>query len=174
MNSNLLSRLVAVGLTAAAVLGFGVASASAQSWGANEHVKIMAQYGSEMLVVDDEIVGDEHEKFNLSGAVFGKLSRTSTSFSSTLEKCVDEVRTKLIVQGLTYASDRSATITAHLKLYEGASCFTTDLDGVSDPITFKLKPGESVYKFIKVENTEEGGDYSWVGVNFGAVLGAGA
>ena len=174
MNSNLLSRLAAVGLAAAAVLGFGAASASAAPWGYNEHVKIMAEYGSTMFVSDHDTFSETHNNANVSGFVFGKLSGWNLSFANTLSTCAgDEVRADLVVKGLTYNGDRSAKITAQLKLFEGTSCATQDLDGVSAPVTFTLKPGESTTKWFSTYNSDEGGDVATASVKFGAVLGAG-
>ena len=83
----------------------------------------------------------------------------------------DEVRAVLIIDGYRFNDSDSATVTAHLDLYEGSSCSTPDFDGQSKFETFTLKAGESKQLHLYAYNHELGLDYGWGTVTFRAIAG---
>ncbi|MBE2318541.1 hypothetical protein DVA67_021350 [Solirubrobacter sp. CPCC 204708] len=167
-----LSRLLLTALTVAAFAGL-TTSASAASWG-NEHAKVRAYLGH-IGITDHEGSGNhEYKQYKFDGRVFGKLSPTSLSFKASPAYCAgDEVRVHVVVTGQTWVNDRTMKVTAQLVMYEGASCNSDDLDGVSAPITFNMQPGDMATKYLHVDNTDEGGDWAGAWITFEALKGVG-
>jgi hypothetical protein len=161
-----MNRFLPTLLTAGLILLGGAATASA-----NVPMKIVAEGGSNVFAQDHEIFS-ANETFtkNIAGTTFGTLLAGSGSFSKKITACAgDEVRTELIVDGYRFSGSDTATVTAHVDMYEGASCATTDFDGQSKFVSVTLKPGETKKVYVQTWSTEVGGDFGSATVTFHAL-----
>ncbi|MBE2318115.1 hypothetical protein DVA67_019190 [Solirubrobacter sp. CPCC 204708] len=167
----ILPRIAALMLASAAIAFTMAGTASA-----NTPMMIVADGGSTMKIHDDENVAWEatmweYKTFSLSGLVFGTLGAGNAVFNHKHARCWgNEVRGELIVDAHRWSNTNAATITAHIDLYEGASCSTTDHDGQSPFVTFTLKPGEARTVQLRADNNDEGdADHAAAKVTFRAV-----
>lgn len=175
-----LSRLLLVALTVAAFVGLTTsASAAGDYWDPNkpQHIKLVAQPGSTLHVLDHETFGaDEVITSDLTNTVFGKVTPwlNMTEATTTLSRCAgDEVRAELEISTYTWSYDVRINGTAKLRLYEGSDCNTTDLDGVSEEFFFSMFPKQITSLKIPVKNVAEGGDYAVATLKLKAVVGDG-
>jgi hypothetical protein len=132
-----MNRLFPTLLTAAALALLGAGTASA-----NVPMKVVLDAPSTFLLEDEEWSGFEKQKWNLAGTTVGTLGAGNGVFNYKYVRCVGgEVRGELFIDGYRWSNTNTATITAHIDLYEGASCGTADLDGQTEFFTFTLTPG---------------------------------
>src|SRR5215218_3765571 len=158
--NSLPSRLVAL-VVASAALAFVMASPASAAdplWTAGQ-ARVVTSPNISWLIVDDETWSPDYTSFYVPNEMWGVLGWNEKSFDKKISRCGgDEVRVELEVQGTTNAF-QVLNVKARLKLYEGASCATTDLDGTSPWKYFQIRPGEYLsYIPMEVENTAEGGD----------------
>jgi hypothetical protein len=112
--------------------------------------------GSMFVFDHDWPDGSESQSFNFQNTVF--VGSEAPLDLLRKEGCVDnEVRAELHLT-VKLASDEGIMIDGQLKLYEGASCSTNDLDGQTTVAFFV--PKDQVRSFsLRLQNTDEGGDF---------------
>jgi hypothetical protein len=132
-----MNRLLPTLLTAAALVLLGAGTASA-----NVPMKIVLDAPATFLIEDAEWSGFQKQKWNLAGTTIGTLGAGNGAFNYKYVRCAGgEVRGELFIDGYRWSNTNTATLTAHIDLYEGASCATDDLDGQTEFFTFTLTPG---------------------------------
>jgi hypothetical protein len=160
-----LLRGVALAAAACALVFVTAPAASAADplWTAGQ-ARVVMSPNINWLIVDDESWKDDLTSFYVPNEMWGVLGWNQKSFFRSIERCGgDEVRVVLEVAGTTNVF-QVMDVKARLKLYEGASCATTDLDGQSPWKHFQMRPGEYLSPIaLEVKNTEEGGDESRMG-----------
>jgi hypothetical protein len=146
-------------LTAAAALFGGAATASA-----NQPMRIVTEAPSLFVMQDEEFWDIEAFKWNAAGMTIGTLPAGNGSFKFKYVRCMgNEVRAELFIDGYRWAHQEFATLTAHIDLYEGASCSTEDLDGQSDFEQRTLTMGQGRNLTFSVKNEQEDSeDGAWV------------
>jgi hypothetical protein len=160
-------RLIAVAAAAlaATMLAGPVHPASAAGYTVN----IQAVSPSSMTIVDDESWpwSDEVGTFNLAGSKVAWIQEPSHYMDKqVISRCEGgEVRVELVVNTVHRYPDVDVYIDAYL--YEGTSCSTSDLDGHVELPAFAMNPvninhSDTVTKTLRVDNTDEGGDYATV------------
>jgi len=147
-----MNRLLPMFLITAFLTLAGAATASA-----NTAMKIVAEPDSDFSLADDEWWEPELRRWSLNGTTFGYLGAGNANFKYKYVRCLGgEVRGELIIDAYRWSSATAATVTAHLDLYEGTSCSTTDFEGQSPNLTFTLKIGETKRVNTSVWNDVEG------------------
>jgi hypothetical protein len=63
-------------------------------------------------------------------------------------------------------SSGTAQARVELKLFENttSTCSASELDGSAETEWFKIAPGQTEHRYLKVNNTDESGDYAFVTV----------
>lgn len=147
--------LVALGLLASILTG----TASAAT--VKRHVD--PQPGSVLTIHDDESwpFDDVDEKFDMSSWYMGVLSPTRLTDEYGSSRCGGgEVRVNYQHRTeLSLTSPGWVLVTLSAQMYEGASCFSNDLDGQASK-SFWIAPGKTVGTTLTVRNDDEGGDYA--------------
>jgi hypothetical protein len=119
---------------------------------------------SSMTIVDDEPwpYSDEVGTFNLADELLGwthcpdRLKDTEV-----ITRCAgDEVRVELIVTTSRSIYSPTVLVSIRAHLFEGTWCWSNDLDGDKPITSFQMSPGDIVSKSLRVDNTDEGGDYA--------------
>ena len=154
--------LVAAVVLAAVLLSSNLAgSASA----ATTKRLVEPQPGSSLTIHDDESwpYSDVEQTFNKRDQHFGTVEPSRPVFvaGSGSDCAGEEVR---IISGKriempSYAPLGWVLVTVDLKMYEGASCYSNDLDGQA-AMSFWIAPGDTVTKVLTVRNDDEGGDWA--------------
>ncbi|HLL69003.1 MAG TPA: hypothetical protein VK453_25310 [Micromonosporaceae bacterium] len=118
-----MKRLIAAVLTTVAAMALVVLPASSASAHPNDHT--VAVSGS-MYIHDSDFQGwdDEDVSFHKLVVVSGDAPVATMRFQG----CADEVRVVLDVTVVHEAGAGRVNVTTRTRLYEGASCATTDLD----------------------------------------------
>ena len=148
-----MNRLFPTLLTAAALALLGAGTASA-----NVPMKVVLEAPSTFTVVDEGWwSGWESQTWNLAGTTVGTLGAGNAVFHYKYVRCVgSEARGELFIDAYRWSNTNTATITAHVDLYEGASCATADLDGQTEFKTFTLTPGGSAkWLALTAKNEDE-------------------
>ena len=157
LRPGVLAVVTAVALGLLASIFAGTASAAT----VKRHVD--PQPGSSLYIHDDESwpYADESRTFDMSNQYLGVLSPTLPTDEYGVSHCAgDEVRVNH--QHRTQLSQTSpgwVLVTLSAQMYEGASCYSNDLDGQAS-IAFWVAPGQTVNKNLTVRNDDEGGDYA--------------
>ncbi|MBE2318534.1 hypothetical protein DVA67_021315 [Solirubrobacter sp. CPCC 204708] len=147
MNRLFLSLLAALILTLA---GAGTASA------ANAPMGLVIDGGGWFSVTDEDVWSKESKTWSLGGITVGVLGSGNSTFNYKYSRCYGgEVRAELIITGYRWKTSTEATVTAHIDLYEGASCATTDFDGQSELYTFNIKMGQTIGVYLNAINDHE-------------------
>ncbi|HYN95624.1 MAG TPA: hypothetical protein VES42_17390 [Pilimelia sp.] len=106
-----------------------VALAPASPASAHPGFHVIVLEGSMSITDEDWPDSDDYGFKRFSGVI--NLPPTATSGSARFEGCADEVRVVLEVvatHSLSLFADGRVVVTTRTKLYEGASCATTDLE----------------------------------------------
>lgn len=121
--------------------------------------------GSMFILDHDNVDGNETGTFALKTQNLF-LNENAVQDLYTESHCVDkEVRGELDVDA-QLLTNGDIKITGSIKLYEGASCSTNDLDG-QHTFSFVVPRGQTKSWEHKQVNTDEGDDYIEVKMTFG-------
>jgi len=115
------------------------------------------EVSGELFVLDHDSASENEvgtRSFKKSGSI--RLGGADASFT-TIRKCVDEEVRAVVVVSVEVELDGTAVVEADMKLYEGSSCRTNDLDG-SGTLRFRVAPGTEEVETKTVRNTDDGGD----------------
>jgi hypothetical protein len=114
--------------------------------------------GGSTHITDDETFSDEHCDRGLSGYDSAQLPfDTTANISDTNNKCGGEIRVEFDVTGWLY-EDGGFCSNINVRLYEGTSESTNDLDGTLSINGVCAGPGQTAVINNTVYNTAEGGD----------------
>lgn len=111
-----------------------------------------------MAITDDETFGsNEHNTVSYSNTV--TVSANQASQLLIAEGCAgDEVRVRVELTASLAPVGGAILVNGTVKLFEGTSCTTSDLDG-SQTVNFTVNAGQTVTQNIHVQNDDEGGDF---------------
>lgn len=141
----------------------GLTASPAQAHAINHSVNLSGS----MNILDDESwpFSDERGTRNFNNNVI--VGRNLSTTSSTASGCVGgEVRVE--VQFVVIDNESFPgwiQVDPLIRLFEGTSCSTGDLDGTVNPAIFWVGPNSSVTQTFRVNNTAEGGDRADVTYN---------
>jgi len=168
MNKNpFRSRLVslAVVLGAAALFSAAPASAADLPWQPYQAVPALATH-TNMTIKDSEWGGDEVVSNYIPNTQLGLVGYSSKSFTKVISSCGGgEVRAEVEIRGTTNVF-QVVNLQLRAKLYEGSSCNTMDLDGITPWKYVTLRPGGGGgFADFVVKNDDEGWDRADIGMN---------
>jgi hypothetical protein len=148
----LLSKLALISVGTIAFFGSTAGPAMADN---NVHYLTL---GGSTYITDDETFADEHCTRGLSGYDSAQLPfDTTANVSDTNNKCGGEIRVEFHVTGWLY-DDGGFCSNIAVKLYEGTSESTNDLDGTLNINGQCVGPVQIITISDTVHNTAEGGD----------------
>ena len=117
---------------------------------------------------EDWPYSDVKKNFSLEGNAYAGLFLSTANPVSTNDtsRCAgDEVRVELETKGeLSTVYKDWVLVTVRAWLYEGASCYSNDLDGTAR-MSFWVGPGQSTSQSMVVHNDDEGGDEAFIRFN---------
>jgi hypothetical protein len=114
--------------------------------------------GGSTYITDDETFADEHCTRGLSGYDSAQLPfDTTANVADTNNGCGGEIRVEFYVTGWLY-EDGGFCSNINVRLYEGVSESTNDLDGTLNIDGQCAGPGQTITVSNTVRNTAEGGD----------------
>lgn len=154
---------------AGAVIALAATSATrADAYGPHTVRQLEMIQGSTWTVHDDETWGGDEEKtWEFTSNQFWNpfFDETLKTYTNSTYRCAgDEVRADT---KLTAYIDTDLRIYASIttKLYEGASCYSNDLDG-QKTVSFSMAPGQTKWIDVYAPNSDEGGDWSMQHIGF--------
>ncbi|MCW6009896.1 hypothetical protein K1W54_35940 [Micromonospora sp. CPCC 205371] len=116
-----------------------------------------------MHILDDDNWPETDDVGDRSFNIQTSVGSTAPSATVSAQGCVDD-EVRVVV---SYRVDDNNTfpgwvfVTPSYRLFEGASCSTTDLDGTLNPAGFWVGPNQIVSRAsVRVNNTAEGGDWA--------------
>lgn len=125
---------------------------------------------ADMYVEDDETFGSNEtvRRQQTNSAILGVLG-IAQSIMNFEVRMGGEIRVDFAVTAMLIDTNGNAQVDGDIKLYEGTSESTSDLDGERQ---FQLycPAGAVVNHFVRVDNDDEGGDYATVRINITNVL----
>lgn len=152
--TRILGAALAVLVAAGLMVGLTTGPASAHS--INHSVNLSGN----MAILDDESwpFSDERGNRGFNNNVI--VGRNLSTAVSTATGCVGgEVRAEIrftVIDNETFPG--WIQVDPLIRLFEGTSCSSGDLDGTTDPPWFWVGPNSSVSQTFRVSNTDEGGD----------------
>lgn len=155
----MVKRIMSLVLGAAMLLGLAATARPAEAASSG-----VGMSGS-MQIKDDEYWNDEY--CNRTFSQSGWLMYTNQYSSLYGEgRCGGEVRIEVHATARMNSNGSITFLSPRVDLYEGTSESTGDLDGRKYISNFTVAEGQSVSKYVYVENTAEGGDWAKVWVTF--------
>jgi len=153
--------LVAILVVLAAIVVPGTASAATTAR------QIDPQVGAYLYIHDSDVFSDENQLFDMSYIASLVVSPSHLVSTLSSQECTGgEVRVVYDLRAeYSTTSPGWAWVTLSAKLYEGASCRTTDLDGTAST-SFWIGPDATEGRTLTVHNDDEGGDYAKLHVTF--------
>jgi hypothetical protein len=120
---------------------------------------------ADMYVEDDETFGSNEtvrrQKTNSAILNSQGIAQTVMDFEVRMG---GEIRVEFTVTASLFDTNGNAMIDGEVKLYEGTSESTGDLDGVRQ-FQLYVPVGATVNHFVRVNNDDEGGDYATIRLN---------
>lgn len=124
---------------------------------------------ADMYVEDSETFGSNEtvrrQKTNAAILSAQGIAQTVMDFEVRMG---GEIRVEFHVTASLIDTNGNAMIDGEVKLYEGASENTDDLDGVRQ-FQLYIPMGATINHFVRVNNDDEGGDYATIAMNISNV-----
>jgi hypothetical protein len=129
-------------------------------WRRNSNRRITVS--ADMYVEDDEDFGsNETERRQKTNSAILSAMGIAQSVMDFEVRMGGEIRVEFIVTASLFDSRGNAMINGDLKLYEGTSESTGDLDGVRQ-FQLYIPAGATINHFVRVNNDNEGGDFATI------------
>ncbi len=120
---------------------------------------------ADMYVEDDEWLTSNEtvRRQQTNSAILSAQGIAQTVMDFTV-RMGGEIRVEFTVTASLFDSNGNAMVDGEVKLYEGTSESTSDLDGVRQ-FQLYVPVGATVNHFVRVDNDDEGGDYATIRLN---------
>jgi hypothetical protein len=129
-------------------------------WRRNSNRRITVS--ADMYVEDDEDFGsnETRRRQKTNSAILSAMGIAQSVMDFEV-RMGGEIRVEFIVTASLFDSRGNAMINGDLKLYEGTSESTGDLDGVRQ-FQLYIPAGATINHFVRVNNDDEGGDFATI------------
>jgi hypothetical protein len=125
---------------------------------------------ADMYVEDDETFGsNETVRRQKTNAAILSVQGLAQSVMDFEVRMGGEIRVEFTVTASLLDANGNAIIDGEVKLYEGTSESTGDLDGVRQ-FQLYIPAGATINHFVRVNNDDEGGDYATIRLNVTNVI----
>jgi hypothetical protein len=141
----------------------------------NEQITVKNQnrritVSADMYVEDDETFGsNETVRRQKTNAAILSVQGLAQSVMDFEVRMGGEIRVEFTVTASLLDANGNAIVDGEVKLYEGTSESTGDLDGVRQ-FQLYIPAGATINHFVRVNNDDEGGDYATIRLNITNVV----